>query len=144
MATARKLSRQEVEQDQVDITDHYPELQKIMREREQEILDRVDLERAQIDEQVMTSPGDVGDASVLDTSADYYLNLADRDRRELVEIRDAFDRMRRGVYGTCENCENEISLQRLKRLPFARLCIDCQSSLEAGRTAARLQRLPKL
>lgn len=148
MATARKISNSgrpsEISDERSEIVEHYPEFQRIMHDREREILDRVDLERSQIDEQIMTSPGDVGDASVLDASADYYLSLADRDRTELMEIRDAFDRMRRGVYGICENCENEISVQRLKRLPYARLCIDCQSTLEAGRTAARLQRIPKL
>lgn len=148
MATARKsnsLDRSlETGLSPDEVREQYARFSNLLNERKKTVLERVDLERAQIDEQVMTSPGDVGDVSVTDLNADYYLNLADRDRKELVEIRDAFDRMHRGVYGMCEHCENPINMERLEKLPFARLCIDCQSALEAGRSVARLQRVPKL
>ena len=33
-------------------------------------------------------------------------------------------------YGLCEACEEEIPENRLKSVPWARLCIDCQVELE--------------
>jgi DnaK suppressor protein len=122
----------------------YPELTRLLQERRDEIVGRVTVERAQLDDQVMTAPGDDADISIIDLSADYFLKLANNHQQELKEIRDAMERMTRGVYGVCESCENPIALERLKKLPYARLCIDCQSSLELGKRAARLLGTPKL
>jgi len=108
----------------------YPEFSKKLIERQEEITGRMTTERAHLDQQILESPGDVADVSVLDTSADYFLNLANNHQRELVEIRDALDRMHRGAYGICPNCENPIAIERLRKLPIARLCMDCQSARE--------------
>jgi DnaK suppressor protein len=35
-----------------------------------------------------------------------------------------------GVYGLCEQCEEEISIMRLKARPTARYCIECKTKLE--------------
>lgn len=112
------------------------EFTQLLLQRQNEVLGREQEARSHLDEQVVTDPGDVGDVSVVDTSADYYLRLANHVQRELLEIRDALDRLHRGVYGICESCEEIISKDRLKRLPYARLCIDCQSNLEKKRRAS--------
>jgi len=91
----------------------------------------------------MGSPGDEGDISVVDLSADYFLRLSTNQRRELLEIRDAFDRMHRGVYGVCERGGEVISIPRLKKQPFARLCIDCQREIEKNSTVAFPRARPK-
>jgi DnaK suppressor protein len=130
-----------LEQSSPEIRDHYEEFSKRLTERQEEIIGRVREARANLDEQVMTAPGDVADESVIDTSADYFLRLANNHQHELVEIQEAMDRMRRGVYGTCESCEDPISLERLRHLPYARACIDCQSARERGNP---LRGLPKI
>ncbi len=38
--------------------------------------------------------------------------------------------MRNGQYGNCESCSNKIPIARLRALPCATLCIDCQRELE--------------
>jgi DnaK suppressor protein len=35
-----------------------------------------------------------------------------------------------GTYGICEDCEVPISQGRLRALPFARRCVDCQRQAE--------------
>jgi DnaK suppressor protein len=112
------------------IRESYPEFYRLLLERTNEILPREISARANLDEQVMGSPGDEADVSVLDTSADYFSKLANSHQRELIEIREAVDRMHRGVYGVCESCEQPISVERLKKMPAARLCIDCQAQVE--------------
>lgn len=42
--------------------------------------------------------------------------------REVEAIDHALARMDAGVYGRCDECEEPISLERLKILPFTRLC----------------------
>ena len=41
-------------------------------------------------------------------------------------VRLALDRIADGSYGTCLECEDEISPKRLQALPWAALCITCQ------------------
>jgi len=41
-------------------------------------------------------------------------------------VRLALDRIADGSYGTCLECEDEISQKRLQALPWASLCINCQ------------------
>ncbi len=52
--------------------------------------------------------------------------LIERCEDRLRAIDDAFNRLKRGRYGICEKCKQEIPIQRLKAMPFAAYCIDCQ------------------
>lgn len=52
--------------------------------------------------------------------------LIERGEDRLRAIDDAFNRLKRGRYGICEKCKQEIPIQRLKAMPFAAYCIDCQ------------------
>jgi DnaK suppressor protein len=45
--------------------------------------------------------------------------------KRLQDIIDALERMEKGTYGICENCNTEISIERLKANPSARTCIKC-------------------
>jgi DnaK suppressor protein len=117
-----------------DLIYHYPEFARSLHSRTEEILPQQAEARKNMSEQVNDTqggaPGDEGDLSVIDTSTDYFLSLANQKQLELVEIRDAYSRMNRGVYGVCEKCEETIALDRLRKLPTARLCISCQSMAE--------------
>jgi len=42
----------------------------------------------------------------------------------------ALEKIERGTYGTCDACGRPIKKARLKALPFATLCLDCQDRLE--------------
>jgi DnaK suppressor protein len=69
-----------------------------------------------------------------DTSDGYYqefnLQLLERDESTLREVLDALDRVSHGTFGQCEQCENAINKERLRAVPYARLCIDCQRAAE--------------
>jgi RNA polymerase-binding transcription factor len=56
--------------------------------------------------------------------------LTDRDRTKLLSIDQALERIEQGTYGICESCEGEITAERLKAMPFTRLCVQCQSERE--------------
>jgi len=45
--------------------------------------------------------------------------------KQLQEILEALARMEKGTYGKCENCSKDISLERLKANPSARICLGC-------------------
>lgn len=122
-------------------------LRGLLLQRQRLLNEHVEIERAELAAQQYAHSGDVGDvgdASVNDTSDDYRLTRADHDRRELLEINEALVRMQKGTYGECEVCENEIAIERLEKVPHARRCIDCQSNVEAHQIAARTLHVPKL
>jgi DnaK suppressor protein len=56
--------------------------------------------------------------------------LSNRDRDKLGQIDRALTRINKGVYGICEECELDIAEDRLKALPFSRLCVICQADKE--------------
>lgn len=44
---------------------------------------------------------------------------------KLRDVNAALDRIKKGVYGKCENCGKMIDQARLEASPAAKLCIDC-------------------
>ena len=56
--------------------------------------------------------------------------LSDRERVKIKQIDDALARLSDGSYGVCESCGLEIAEERLRAMPFTRLCRDCQQDQE--------------
>jgi RNA polymerase-binding protein DksA len=50
----------------------------------------------------------------------------------LSRIDAALGRIEKGTYGSCENCGQQISEERLEAMPWATLCIDCKRREERG------------
>jgi DnaK suppressor protein len=48
----------------------------------------------------------------------------------LVRVQRALNKLEESPdeYGTCEHCEEEIGLGRLRAMPYAELCVDCQAN----------------
>lgn len=59
-------------------------------------------------------------------------SLSDTERRMLILVEEACDRMDKGEYGQCDHCGETIGRARLKAVPWARYCIGCQESEERG------------
>src|SRR3989441_5359625 len=56
--------------------------------------------------------------------------LSDRERVKITQIDDALERMEEASYGVCVSCGLEIAEERLRVMPFTRLCRDCQQEQE--------------
>lgn len=63
---------------------------------------------------------DVVDGTLLES-------LGRQDANRLQMIRNALDRIKQGKYGYCLICKKEIPQERLEFIPYAFLCVDCQS-----------------
>jgi DnaK suppressor protein len=72
-------------------------------------------------------PADLGTETM---EEDIAVTLVENEDQILTEINDAFARIERGIFGTCENCQQPIAKERLKALPYARYCIRCARELE--------------
>lgn len=80
--------------------------------------------------QLVDTALDDGDWSVVDLSEDISFKHMSTHRENLLKIDEALRKLSEGTYGICEDCGDEISEQRLKILPFAIYCTDCQEHRE--------------
>jgi len=55
----------------------------------------------------------------------------DQQARLIHEIQAALAGLEEGVYGVCQQCEEPISQKRLDAVPWATLCVKCQTRAEA-------------
>jgi DnaK suppressor protein len=59
------------------------------------------------------------------------LHLNSLDYAQLRLVQEALDRLESGDYGACLSCEERIPAKRLRALPWARYCIQCQENMGA-------------
>lgn len=77
------------------------------------------------------SPRDEGDESLRDQLRDLRLSLREQDARLAQTIEGALMRMAEGTFGRCVECGNKIEIGRLRAVPWAARCVDCQESVES-------------
>jgi DnaK suppressor protein len=75
---------------------------------------------------------DIVDRANNSYNREFMFALSDTERQILIEIDDALQRMDTGTYGSCAHCSIEITKARLRALPWAKYCIDCQEQVERG------------
>jgi RNA polymerase-binding transcription factor DksA len=64
-------------------------------------------------------------------SDDEALAMLSHEGAEWKAVHEALSRIKDGRYGTCAKCEEPIGRERLMAVPYASLCLDCQSSDES-------------
>lgn len=110
---------------------------EIIREAGNEIKKNVKVEARQIVESAL----DDGDLSVIDLSQDIALKRLGAHRENLIKIDEALRKIQDGTYGICDECGEQISAGRLKVMPSAIFCRDCQEKKEELEKAGREEEL---
>jgi RNA polymerase-binding transcription factor DksA len=72
----------------------------------------------------------MADAGTDNFDREFALSLVSNEQEALYEIEEALKRLEHSTYGICGNCEKPILKARLEAVPFARLCVNCQSTVE--------------
>jgi DnaK suppressor protein len=78
----------------------------------------------------LESAMDVGDQALMDLERELGISLLEMRNRKRQLIDEALVRLDEGTYGACAECGVEISEKRLAAVPFAKLCVGCQSKQE--------------
>ncbi|MCP9446774.1 MAG: TraR/DksA family transcriptional regulator [Nitrospira sp.] len=78
----------------------------------------------------LESARDVGDQALMDLERELGISLMEMRNRRRQSIDEALTRLHEGTYGICAECGVEISEKRLQAVPFAKLCVECQSRQE--------------
>lgn len=78
---------------------------------------------------------DLNDMATAESDTSLTLSMRERESQIVAEIDEALERIEKGIYGICEECEEEISDDRLKAAPETTLCIDCKKKQELAEKA---------
>jgi len=73
---------------------------------------------------------DLNDQASMEVEKNYELRIRDRERRLILKMKEAIQRIDNGTYGICEDCGEEISEKRLIARPVAIQCIACKTKQE--------------
>lgn len=68
------------------------------------------------------------------------LKLEGRKRLLFIKIQEALERIENGTFGICEECGEEISIERLKARPMATLCVNCKEIEEQAENQIRYEK----
>jgi DnaK suppressor protein len=120
-------------------TSRYNELRKMLEDRRRELMTEVqgkirDVRADNMDREVL----DQGESSEVDIQEDIEFALIQMKSETLNKVDAALRRLGEGSYGDCFECGDEISEARLRALPFAVRCKDCE---EARETAEQRERM---
>jgi DnaK suppressor protein len=101
------------------------------------VLERKESELVQIlrkrDAIAIVKSADQMDEIQLATERDLAIRKVDRESGLLRDVQDALRRIHGGEFGTCMDCESEISPIRLVAIPWAARCIQCQEAADRER-----------
>jgi DnaK suppressor protein len=73
---------------------------------------------------------DPNDRATLESDRNFVLRIRDRERKLIVKIREALDRIESGTFGICDMCGADIPDERLKVRPVTTLCVNCKTREE--------------
>ena len=102
---------------------------------ERERLERERRAKAAEDANVAEELADYDDHHPADAASETYErtmdHAIDENYKEMIEqIDDALRKIDDETYGLCDRCGEPINRERLKAIPYATLCIECQQTIE--------------
>jgi DnaK suppressor protein len=114
----------------------YSDLKLMLEDRRREILNEVQGKiRNQREDNTwgrVNEVLDAGESSEVDIQEDIEFALIQMKAETLTKINEALGRLEEGTYGYCSDCGGEISEPRLRALPFAVRCKECEESREVA------------
>ena len=119
----------------------YSELKGILEERRREILNEVQEKMRDVRAEGASGEAqgvlDAAEASEADIQDDIEFALIQMKAETLAKIGEALSRLEEGTFGYCFECGDEIAERRLRALPFAVRCKDCEEAREVAELRER-------
>jgi DnaK suppressor protein len=119
----------------------YNELKQMLlgrrRELQAQVHDKMRDVRATGEVTKLSEVFDTGESSEADIQEDIELALIQMKSETLNRVDDALGRLEQGTYGNCFDCGEEIAEKRLRALPFAVRCKDCEEAKEIAEQRER-------
>jgi DnaK suppressor protein len=122
--------------------ERYAELKRILEERRREITSEVNDKIRDVRTEGANSPTqgvlDAAETSEGDIQDEIEFALIQMKAETLNKIEEALRRHEEGTFGYCFECGEEISEKRLRALPFAVRCKDCEEAREVAQQRERM------
>jgi DnaK suppressor protein len=117
----------------------YSELKQMLDERRREIHAEVQGKMRGVREEggKLNEVLDAVESAEADIQEDIEFALVQMKSETLNKITDALARLEQGDYGNCYDCGEEIAEKRLRALPFAVRCKDCEEARENAQQRER-------
>jgi DnaK suppressor protein len=112
-------------------------LRELLNHQRNQALAQIREYRRDQEQEATQPPGDEMDVARSLADVETHASLIDRIEERLKAIDFAFDRLEQGRYGICAKCGEDIPVERLRALPFAAYCIDCQQTRNSAERADR-------
>jgi len=118
----------------------YTELKEMLDDRRRRLMNEVQgkMRDVRADGNKDREVFDQGESSEVDIQEDIEFALIQMKSETLNKVNEALRRLDEGTYGNCFECGEEIAEARLRALPFAVRCKDCE---EARETAEQRERM---
>jgi len=135
VASTRKAKARSTSKEWQAELEKFRELLLAERARLEAELEEIESRAARVDESERANELSAYDDHPADLASETFEREKDLAIGESVEsmihkVINALEKIDRGTYGTCDACGKPIKKARLKALPFATLCLDCQDRLE--------------
>jgi RNA polymerase-binding protein DksA len=135
VASTRKAKARSTSKERQAELEKFRELLLAERARLEAELEEIESRAARVDESERANELSAYDDHPADLASETFEREKDLAIGESVEsmihkVINALEKIDRGTYGTCDACGKPIKKARLKALPFATLCLDCQDRLE--------------
>ncbi len=123
----------------VETRSRYSELKQMLEDRQREIHAAVKgkIRDVRSDASGKSEVFDAVESSEADIQDDIEFALIQMKSETLNKINDALARLEAGNYGNCFECGEEIAEKRLRALPFAVRCKDCEEAREVAEKRER-------
>ena len=121
-------------------SDRYLELRTMLEERRRELMHEVQgrIRDVRADGNKDRDVYDEGETSEVDIQDDIEFALIQMKTETLQRINEALNRLEDGTYGYCFECGEEIARPRLRALPFAVRCKECEQARENAELRERV------
>ncbi len=120
-------------------SDRYDELKKMLAERRDEIMKEVEGKiRDARQNGDKRKASEAAEMSEIDIQEDIEFALVQMKFETLAKIEEALLRLENGDYGRCFECRKSIAAPRLRALPFAVRCKDCEEAREFAQQRERV------
>jgi len=111
------------------------QFRNLLNQRLEELLNEAEKTVSGMTEEKNSNFPDPTDRASLESDRNFQLRIRDRERKLIQKIREAMERIDDGTFGICDECGEEIQINRLLARPVTTYCVECKQRLEAEEKA---------
>lgn len=108
----------------------YVFFEALLNERLSKICGYIDTKNSNVKHIQATQLNDECDMISASMQGNNDIGMIERYQKEAGEIKVSLQKIKDGIFGICEMCDDEIDVERLKVKPHAKYCINCRELFE--------------